>query len=364
MVKTPQTKVSGTRVANLVAERAGVSLMTVSRVFNGSPRVAEATRARVLEAAGEVGYVPSAAARSLRRGRSNLIGYLLESPAGIRGHFHSDTLAGLESVVAGAGHMISLVAPSQGRTLMQTIQQSIAARDCAAFVVRFDHFAEDELRELGSAGAPIVVASSAPAGVLRNAGVSAVCFDNGIGCRQAVRHLHALGHRRIAFLNGDAGWIDSVQREDGFREGMQEVGLAVDDSLVKYCEFGNAMETAARAVDQILASGGTAPTAIFCASDEIAASAMAALRRWGRRVPEDVSVIGFDDVHWCRFLSPALTTVRHDGYELGLRLGEVLAELLRDPQAPRRHVTIGTTLVVRDSARPARVGNHKEEVYR
>jgi LacI family transcriptional regulator len=352
MVTTARMANGGrTRLAELVAQRAGVSLMTVSRVFNNSPRVAEATRERVLDAARAVGYEPSSAARSLRRGRSNLIGFLLESTMGIRGHFHADTLAALEAVVAAEGYMVSLVAPARDQTLLSTVRMMIAARSCAAYVARFDHFNEAELASLLSAGVPLIVAGAAAGNY---SAVSSVSFDNARGCVQAVRHLYRLGHRRIAHLAGDTGLIDAAQREEGFRRGMAEVGLNVEQRLVRACQFGNAMATAGAAMDDILASGGPPPTAVVCASDELAAGAIAATRRWGYSVPGDMSFVGFDDAYWCRFLTPPLTTVRHDGLELGTRLGEVLLEQLAGRGAQPRKEVLATALVVRESTAPPR----------
>lgn len=345
-------------LANLVAERAGVSLMTVSRVFNDSPRVAEKTRNKVMKIAREVGYEPSSAARSLRRGRSNLVGYLVSSPDGIRGHFHADAIASLESVLSPRGFMLSLIAPSSGGSLGETIRQLIASGSCAALVVRLDTFADEEIEMLATMRAPIVFASNAPQRIQENSSFSTICFDNAKGCLQAIRYLYTLGHRRIAFFNGDRGWVDSEQREEGFRLGMKEIGEPVNEEWVRYCEYGNAFESAARAMDFVLSSGNDFPTSVICASDEIAVGGMNSARRWNKRVPEDISFVGYDDAYWCRFVTPQLTTIRHDGWELGKNLGSMILDLIEGTNDSPKHVVLETSLVVRESTKsptPAKV---------
>jgi DNA-binding LacI/PurR family transcriptional regulator len=167
-----------------------------------------------------------------------------------------------------------------------------------------------------------------------------------------VRHLHAIGHQRIAYLGGTPGWLDSEERLAGFRNAMSELGLPVVENWVRACSFALAHDTGREAVSAVLASGRQAPTAFVCASDEIAAGVYAAATRWGKRIPEDFSVVGFDDNQWCQFMNPSLTTVRHSGFDLGVRVGQLALKLVGQSRLTVHDDVLETSLVVRGSTAP------------
>lgn len=340
--------------ARYVAAKAGVSLMTVSRVFSNSDRVSESTRRRVLEAAREVGYEPNSSARALRQGRSRAVAFIVASPGGLRGEFHSDTLSSFEAVVSAQGMSLELTIPDPGESVSDLVRRLVASNAVRGAVIRFDVLPPNDLAAMADIDAPIMVASH-PSAALEWAGrFGFVGFDNAAGTRAAVRHLHALGHREIAYLGGTPGWLDSLQREAGFRAGLKECGLKVREDCLRACDFGEGFARGAESMDTLFARTGPKPTAVVCASDNIAAGAMASARRWGRRVPDDLSVVGFDDNDWCVFFQPHLTTVRHKGTELGDALGHAFLRALDQPDRTLAPIVLEAPLIVREStARPA-----------
>jgi len=332
--------------------------MTVSRVFSDSTRVAEETRKRVLAAARKLKYQPNLAARALRTGRSDTIGFLLASKTGLEGDFHSASFAAFDSVISTARLSLTLCVPErEGQRVGRMAENLFTSGRCLALVVRYDHLTEEDLEELASLEAPVLLANYDPAMASQFSGLNFVGFDNRKGARLAVRHLIALGHRQIAYLGGTSGWTDSVQREEGYRAAMREAGFTVDEKWVKYCDFAYGFESGREAIAQVLGQKLQTPTAVFCASDEITAGAMAGIRQWGLSIPNDISIVGFDDTRWARFLSPPLTTVSHSGAELGTRLGQILLKLLENPKGGPYHEILETRLVIRDSTGRAPSGN-------
>ncbi|MCA9428680.1 MAG: substrate-binding domain-containing protein, partial [Candidatus Omnitrophica bacterium] len=185
-------------------------------------------------------------------------------------------------------------------------------------------------------------------------GVCSIGFDNRKGTRSAVRHLVSLGHVRIAYLGGTPGWMDSIDREEGFRMGMEEHGLQIEERWVEPCDFAQGFETAFERMAQIMSRKVEGPTAVVCASDELAAGALACIRRWGKEVPADISIVGFDDNRWGTYLCTPLTTVRHDGWVLGDQVGEALLQMMKDQKnRPEKETILETQLIVRDSTGPA-----------
>lgn len=338
-----------TGLAQKVARQADVSLMTVSRVFSGSPKVSEATRRRVMEIATALGYRPNSSAQALRRGRSDTIAFLVAYPGGICGSFHSETLAALESVVSQRDFSVSIgIAPSE-EGLADLITRMTASNKCCGLILRFDRFPASELKKLRGLRVPILLAMYPENAEGLSDRIGFVGYDNRLGIAQAVRHLHSLGHQRIAYIGGTPGWVDAVHREEGFRSAMKAAGLVIDETMIRSADFAKGHDLGAEAMDSIFAKASPQPTAVVCACDEIATGAVRCARRWGRHVPNDFSVIGFDDSIWCRYFSPELTSVRHSGWPLGEKLGEELLAHLDDPKLPPSRIALETSLVVRES---------------
>lgn len=328
--------------------------MTVSRVFSNPGAVTAETRERVLVVAAEVGYESNQAARALRTGQSNAVGLLMASHMSLRGSFHSEFLAAFESLASRRGMEVIISASNSEEPLWKRAQHLVASRTCGGLVVRYDILSAREVAELSKVDAPLVLANYHREIPLKKMGLHSVGFDNKEGTRSAVRHLVSLGHTRIAYLGGTPGWMDSVDREDGFRTGMSEVGLQVEEPWIESCDFSDGYNTAFERTAQIMSRKVAGPTALVCASDEIAAGAMACLRRWGKMIPDDVSVTGFDDNPWCAYLSTPLTTIRHSGWVLGETVGGVLLDMMKGERPiPAQEVVLELQLIVRDSTGPA-----------
>lgn len=307
-----------------VAARARVSVASVSRALSGEANVAAATRARVVEAAGALAYVPNGVARSLSLRRTGTVGVVLPE---LHGEFFSEFIRGLDRAARASGLHL-LLAHSHGDPVE-------AAAALAAMRGRVDGVVA-----LDPDGT--LIASALPTITVGGIG-AALAIDNRAGAEAMTRHLLALGHRRIAFIAGPRGNHEAADRREGWRRAMADVPDARGE--VVEGDFGEASGHAAG-----LALAARPPHALFAANDMMAIGAAAALRETGCRVPEDIALAGFDDIPVARHLAPALTTMRVPIAELGQRALELLIARLADPQAPAPPAaTITPELIVRVS---------------
>jgi LacI family transcriptional regulator, galactose operon repressor len=326
-----------------VAERSGVSVATVSRVFNDYPDVSEATRERVLAAARDLEYAPSAAARTLVGRRSQLIGVGLftgfEHPD-IDHPFFQDVLVGLKHGVGARGYDVLLFASEQpGAYLRRARHHRVDG------VVLWGVDSKDpELPALVTAGIPLVTVDL----VVEGPHATWVTSDSVEGARLAVRHLHELGHRRIATIAGLPRYTKpGGDRLSGYREETAALGL---EPLEREGDFYS--DSGEAAMRELLALPEP-PTAVFAASDLMAFGAIKAALASGLRVPDDVSIVGFDDIAAARLAHPRLTTIRHDKVGLGLAAAQALIDEIEHPaERPPAPVTLPVELVVRESTGP------------
>lgn len=349
MSRDSQPRPKNGSTAQEVARRAGVSVMTVSRALRGSDDVAPRTRERVLAIASELGYQPNSAARSLRTGTVQTVGFITWSHHALRGSYHSETLAGLNSVMESEGHSLLIAIPSKFNELTTKARQTISMGQAAGLVIQGTFIDQPQIDEVAHLNAPAVLMNYSG----NCEGASCVGYDNEGGVEQAVRHLVTLGHRRIAYIGGTEEDQDAKGRERGFRQAMQRLGLPLNEEWMRPGHFAHAVESGSTQADHLLAEGESGPTAIVCAADNIAIGVIESARRSGRRVPEDISVVGFDNMDFSAHLVPPLTSVDHSGWDLGVRVGEELLRLMRNGEAEPRRVVLPTRLVIRDStARP------------
>jgi LacI family transcriptional regulator len=323
-----------------IARQAGVSPSTASRVLAGSPRVTAANRAAVTTVAERLNYRPSVPARQLARGRSGAIGVLVQD---LSSPFYSLVVKGIEMGLQGTDHYALFANSSDTREVDHAISLLLAHR-VDAMIVLGGRSGEDELRRL-SERLPLVLVSRTIAGLEDRS----VEIQNLRGAHEAVRHLIALGHRRIAHVAGLAGHRHAVDRRAGYEQALQEAGIELDPSLIVQGDFEEA--SGGRAVDALLGAR-LHFTALFAANDQMAMGALAALGRYGLRVPADVSVVGFDDVRSAAFLSPPLTTVRQPAAEVGAAAARAAVDLLAGgaPSLP----SFRTELILRESTAPPR----------
>jgi LacI family transcriptional regulator len=327
-----------------VAELARVSVQTVSLVVNNRPEITEETRARVQAAIDELGYQPHAGAQSLRSGQTGIIGLLM--PDANNPHFW-DIVGGVEEAAIEHGYRLLLattaLSPERERSSFQALAQQRI--DGLILMLTFPELFEEELASLKRQGKPMVSTGRI------SPGLDAVNANYDDGAQQMMDHLLSLGHRRIALIHGVGRPSLASERVEAHQRCLRAAGIPLEEALIAHC--GPSLEEGFAAAERLL-DLSPRPTAILGINDIMAMSALQASLRRGLRVPEDISIAGFDDIAMAAFLAPALTTVRVNGAEEGRQMARLLFERLTDPQLPPREVQIPVQLVIRGSTGPAR----------
>lgn len=319
-----------------VARLAGVSHQTVSRVINTSPNVSESTRARVTQAIEDLNYRPNRAARSLITGRSQTIQvidfaamYLMPIPEIVRQTNELNYRVG-----------VSMLQDEHSAEDLRLLMDDLTSRLVDGFLL-FDpqeRFEKSELDRL-CRGIPYVQMSGEPV-----SGIPAVLIDNKAGMEQMMAHLIGLGHRRIVEIGGPAAIHDARIRHQTYLDQMSAAGLEPGPCLEGDFTSGRAYE-----LTRQLLAGRRDFSAIVCANDDSALGVMRALHECGLRIPDDVSVTGFDDHYPVRFYEPPLTTVRQDYSILSREAVQLLVDIIEEPKTLIRQVVLRPELVVRQS---------------
>jgi DNA-binding LacI/PurR family transcriptional regulator len=318
-----------------VAERAGVSHQTVSRVINNHPNVSKATRERVEAAIAELGYRRNTAARSLVTRRSQTIGVLASE---LSQYGPANTLLGVEQAARNAGYFVSIAAlKSVSRESIFDAVRHFMDQSVDGIVVSVPH--SETLLALADlqVGVPVVAVGS-----LGNEAVSGAMVDQTRGAELAVGHLIELGHRRIGHIAGPQDWIDGVARAEAWSAALRSAGLEDDLLMTGDWSAGSGYE-----IGRKLAAERSA-TAIFVGNDQMALGLLRAFNEAGVRVPDDVSVVGFDDQPESGYFTPPLTTVRQDFEELGRRCIDIMLAAIEDGESVSSTV-VAPELVVRQS---------------
>jgi LacI family transcriptional regulator len=306
-----------------VAREASVSTATVSRVLNSNPLVAEETRQRVYAAIDALGYRPHAAARGLANRQTQLIGLLLPE---ISGDFFPPLLRGIEAVARAAGY--SLIIHSTGGRPDQRDDRPLGEHNTDGLLVFTDSLTDEAIERLHAHSFPMVLLHRTPPD---NLSIPCVTIENKAGARRLIDHLVEVhGYRHIAFLKGPPDNEDSYWREMGYREALINHGIEIDPQLIGYGGFEEAdgFNTTAAWLVQ-----GISPDAIFAGDDEAALGALSAIQQRGLRVPEDIALVGFDDVPISSYLNPPLTTVRAPIETIGQEAARQLIALIRKEEA-------------------------------
>jgi DNA-binding LacI/PurR family transcriptional regulator len=327
-----------------VASRAGVSRATVSRVVNGSPRVSGDIRKAVEAAVQELGYVPNRAARSLVTRRSGSIGVIVAEPTGrlFTDPFFPRLLRGISASLSARDLQLVLLMPSSPSETHRTADYLAAGHVDGALLVSL-HDDDPLPAAMAAAHLPMVV-SPRPR---RPMSVSYVDVDNRGGAHSAVAHLVESGRRVIATVAGPADMAPGVDRLAGYRDALTDAGLATDPSLVAIADFTQDGGTAA--MERLLAARPDID-AVFAASDLMAAGVLSVLAAAGRRVPEDVAVVGFDDSPVATTTRPNLTSVRQPIEEMGHEMARLLIDAVEGGDPVPRRVILATELIERASS--------------
>lgn len=326
-----------------VAARSGVSFQTTSKVLNGGGSVSEVTRARILKAASDLGYVPNLQARSLVMQRTRTIGLIAGdfSDPGL-----SRCLAGAESEARrqGYGLMLTSIEPEGSGT--EYALPAMMERRVEGILLAAPQMEEDPaLRHVLDPTLPTVSIVHVP-----GSPVTTVSADDQNAGYIATRHLLELGHRVIGALTGVRGRRLTQARQLGYRKALDEAGVDSTDDLLE--EAGVDVAGGLAALPRLLAKRPDV-TAVFCQHDLVAVGALAALRSLGKRVPEDCSVVGCDGLDSAAFTSPPLTTVRVPFYEIGAEAMRVLLHMVGDESTSDRSEVLPVRLIARASTAPA-----------
>lgn len=326
-----------------VAARAGVGRTTVSRVLNGSPLVSEAAKTAVQEAITALNYVPNSVARSLVTSRANSIALVIpesESRLGSEPYF-SAVIRGVSTGLAAAQIQLLLILVRDQRELDQ-LSDFLAARRVDGVLLVSVHRDDPLPGLLEEMELPTVLAGRRSP----TESLSHVLSDNVGGASEAVRHLLERGRSEIATITGPFDMDVGHSRLQGWQDALAGAGIRADEGLVAPSDF---TEDGGRAAMRALLERRPGLDAVFAASDVMAAGALAELRKVGRRVPDDVAVVGFDDSIIARHTDPALTSVGQPVEEIGSTMAEILLHEIDEPGTERRHVLLPTSLVVRES---------------
>jgi DNA-binding LacI/PurR family transcriptional regulator len=339
-----------------VAALAGVGRGTVSRVVNGSTHVSPEARAAVESAIAKLGYVPNRAARALVTQRTDSVALVVsESEERLFAEpFFAGIVRGINAGLQDTPLQLWL-AMAQSRAERERVEHHLTSQHVDGVMLLSLHDADPLPALLQQRGLPLVLGGrparmlppDAGAGPDGWSGPWFVDIDNAGGARQAVVHLVTSGRRRVASITGPQDMGVGLARLVGYRDACAEAGLAVEDSLVAYGDFSE--PSGAAAMRQLLARQPDLD-AVFVASDLMAAGAIRVLREVGRRVPEDVAVVGFDDSAVARQTDPPLTTVHQPVEEMGRQMARLLVARIRGEDLDRPYVLLDTHLVIRASA--------------
>lgn len=323
-----------------IAKHAGVSRATVSRVINGEENVKEQTRKRVLEVIQQINFQPNLAARSLAAGRTNVLGLVI--PAGVSAIFTDPYFPLLIQGVSAACNardysvMLWLAEPEYERRMMRQILHS----GLLDGVLISSMLMEDPLvQALHDSKKPFMMI-----GRHHNLDVNYLDVDNLNGAREATLHLLRLGHKSVATITGPQNMIAGHDRFQGYRRALEERGIPFNPDLVAEGDFTEAGGYSA--MRRLLPKK---PSAIFVANDTMAEGAIRALREAGLRVPQDVALVGYDDMPGASRTLPPLTTVRQPTHRMGALAVNALIDIIQNPTTQKRHIVLPVELVIRES---------------
>ena len=327
-----------------IAAHAGVSITTVSRVLNDRPDVAQETREAVLDVIRELKFAPSRAVRPAPSGRTGLIGVTIPM---VLGDYFAQLITGLTEALYELDMQAVLCPTFHHKEREITLVNQLLERRIDGAILVLPDESSDELLLLKQRGFPFVVADE---GYPLDGEFPQVGAANMAGAIEATEHLLGLGHRRIGLIQGIPGFVATEDRTRGYRATLSAAGIRPDPALEACGDFRTVEGRAAAA--QLL-DLPEPPTAIFACNDEMAVSVLQEARARGLRIPEDLSVVGFDDTTVSQIAIPAITTIHQPLEEVGRMAANLLARIIEEPPSHPIRLEVGTRLVVRESTGPA-----------
>ncbi len=323
-----------------VAERAGVSLATVSRVMNKNTNVGEKTRQKVLAAMAELDYRPNTFAQSLASNSSNSVGVLVSQ---LDGPYYGPMMAEIESALRAANkHVIIAVGHSDAAQEKDSVE-FLLGRGCDALILDVEAVSDQYLIELSQGTTPIVLINR----YIDAISDRCIYLNNELGGYLATRHVLELGHRQVAYVSGPKRKHDANERLEGHKKALAEFGVKFDPAL---CVEGDYKEDGGVLAMQQLLQSGVQFSAVVCANDQMVSGAIAVCLEQGLRVPEDLSFVGYDNIPFARYISPKLTTVNNPIHEMGKMAALwLLRHIYKNDQIVVTNI-FAPELVVRESA--------------
>lgn len=322
-----------------VSKLAGVSLATVSRVMNGSGKVTPRTRDKVESAMKKLGYRPNSIAQSLASNRSNSVGVLVPM---FYGPFYGELLSGLEAELRDAGKHAIITAGHSDEASEKAGIEFLLSRNCDALILFVDMVSDQYLVELDEAGTPIVLLSR----LVPEMATRCINLNNEMGGYLATKSALVLGHTRVAYISGPLWKKDSNQRLAGHRRALAEHGVEFDPRLMVEGDYEE--EGGRRAMEQLLQSSHPF-SVVICANDEMAAGVYGVTRDKEILVPDEISIIGFDNVFFTRYFRPKLTTINFPVREMGQMAARCVLKNVYNQQQLEIQNTFQPELVMRTS---------------
>lgn len=332
-----------------VAKLAGVSRTTVSFVLNNIPdsNIPETTRQKVIGAAKQLNYHPNASGRKLASGKSKMLGLVrLQSTEQVfNDAFLLQVFVGIEQAASQMGFHVLLKHLDHEKA--DEYSQLITENHVDGIILSGPLQNDPELIKLHNEGVPIILL-----GQMSNTDIPFVDVNAELGSRNAVEHLISCGHKRIAMItNAKLEYSSAQQRKNGYLTALKNQNIQVDEELIKEGDFTPASGYAAM---KELLTISPAPTAVFVASDVVAIGAIQAIKKAGLRIPQDIEIIGFDDIPMAEFFDPPLSTVRLPAYDLGRVAGEKLIKMILSDESDQPGVLLETELILRESTYSAK----------
>jgi DNA-binding LacI/PurR family transcriptional regulator len=327
-----------------VAQRARVSVSTVSHVLNGTRKVAEATRGDVLAAVKELSYRPNLLAKGLKTRRTYTIGLLIPD---IQNSFFTFVVRGVEDVALSRGYHLFLCNTDEDPGREDEYIAELAKKRVDGLMVAPSARRESHVERLRDEGVPFVFVDRDVQGV----DADVVSVDNRAGMRLIAEHFVGLGHRRIGMVSGPLDKASGYERHLGLRDALADLGVELEDSLVRFGDFRTA---SGREGARELLGLPSPPTALVTANNQMTLGALLTINEMDLGVPGEVSVVGFDDPEWASLTDPPLTTLAQPTYEMGVRAAKLLLDRIEaGPGAESRKVLLEPRLIAREStARP------------
>ncbi|HVX47041.1 MAG TPA: LacI family DNA-binding transcriptional regulator [Mycobacteriales bacterium] len=325
-----------------VAARARVSAATVSRVLNGRTDVATDLRERVLDAVADLGYRPNGLARSLRMRATTVLGVIISD---VTNPFFTSMVRGIEDTAQAAGYSVVLANSDEDPDKERRYLEVAAAEQMAGVILSPASSRDTRIDVLADPGIPVVTIDRRLRGDA-GASVDSVLVNNFRAAQQATEHLIEQGCRRIGFVAGPVATTTGSRRLAGHRAALKAAGIDDDESLVVQADFR--IDGGREATEKLLAD--TDIDALFVSNNLMTIGALEALAEAGKNIPDDVAVIGFDDMSWATALRPPLTAVTQPTYQIGQQTAELLLRRINGEKSPPQHIVLSAELVIRGSS--------------